>query len=223
MSCSCFEKYVCSKANVHGLVSNIIKWAALVIAVSSLVSIISIFIVALVSRAWHFRFTLEGFKNMLSFWMQYSGFFKAFLLSGTLYVAVVNLEKYINVEICRSLGEIRTKLNSDNKKKLHEYLLDEEDKNPVLSGFTLSDSNGEKNEPALTNIELFDYLGTIELGAIMLKRGVITLDEFKNQFGYRLENICNNKDLLKHCWDNRKYYKYLKYAAEKLDKSPMGA
>lgn len=56
---------------------------------------------------------------------------------------------------------------------------------------------------------MFDYLGTVELGAIMLKHKVINYDEFYNQFGYRLENIMMNDRVMKHLEKEKIYYKYL--------------
>lgn len=69
-----------------------------------------------------------------------------------------------------------------------------------------------------SNLELFDYLGTIELGAIMLKREVITIEEFYNQFGYRVENLVSNADVLEHIYKNREYYSAFMEIVEEVNR-----
>ena len=67
-----------------------------------------------------------------------------------------------------------------------------------------------------SNAEFFDYIGTIELGAIMVRRGVISVDEFYNQFGYRVENIWANEGVKKHISNNKSYYKDLNFIIRRL-------
>ena len=70
----------------------------------------------------------------------------------------------------------------------------------------------------IKNTTICDYLGTVELGAIMLRKGMISVDEFYNQFGYRIENIFRNSDICQHINNNYKYYKYLIYARDLLQR-----
>lgn len=50
----------------------------------------------------------------------------------------------------------------------------------------------------------------------MVERGAITLDEFKHQFGYRVENIKNNSELMNHIKKNKKYYSNFLYLERKI-------
>ena len=52
----------------------------------------------------------------------------------------------------------------------------------------------------------------------MLKRDIITIDEFYNQFGYRVENLVNNADVLKHILENREYYVAFMSVVEEVNK-----
>lgn len=136
----------------------------------------------------------------------------------SLWVIAFNLKKYIDVQTVQLLGDLRKMLNKDNKKLIHYYLLDKDEKDPIIPELETSSQTRESKEVEVTsiedrmhhsNVELYDYLGTIELGVIMLDLGVINLDQFRNQFGYRVDNLFSNADVLKHITVNKEYYKYL--------------
>ena len=111
----------------------------------------------------------------------YKDLIKAFGYCLTLWLACYNLKKFIDVETTKALGDLRTKLNDKEKKVIHTYLFPEEDRTSILKG--LNGSSSSVISPPFENADLFDYIGTIELGAIMVKRGAITLDEFKKRAG----------------------------------------
>ena len=124
--------------------------------------------------------------------------------------------RYIDLETVHSLGYLRELLNTKEKKIIHNYLLDPDDIDPIIKEIdrqsVIDSDNG--NSIIHSNIELFDYLGTIELGAIMLDRSVINEEEFENQFGYRIENIRRyinkNSKFMEHICDEENNYVYLK-------------
>ena len=154
----------------------------------------------------------------------------------SLWVVAFNLKKYIDVQTVQLLGDLRKMLNSKEKRRIHFFLMREEEKMAVIdelekdeiykkkeaneaavitrtvdseNGQAKEQSNSDDNTIYHSNVELFDYLGTIELGAIMLDLGLITTDQFKNQFGYRLDNILESPELLKHLTDEQSSYYYL--------------
>ena len=131
----------------------------------------------------------------------------------TLWIASYQLAKYIDVETINSLAQLREMLNSEEKKKIHTALFDPEDKEPILP--ELQSKNPDRTMD-FSNAEFFDYIGTIELGAIMVRRGVISVDEFYNQFGYRVENIWANESVKKHISNNKSYYKDLNFIIRRL-------
>ena len=166
---------------------------------------------ALLTGAWRILIGAEGVKGLQMFWLPYAPLLKVFFYSMTLFVASHTLMKYIDVETCRSLGEIRNKLHDDPKKKIHNYLMDEKDKKEEIIEKLKSFSNDGTD---LSNVEIFDYLGTLELGAIMLTRGILSEKEFYNQFGYRFENLANAPELLAHIEQQHEYYEPLRFAME---------
>ena len=166
---------------------------------------------------FHPQFTREGVSTMQEFWIDYKYIIQALGGCLTLFIVSYNLQRYIDVETIKALGDLRNKLNSKDKKKLHTFLMHEDDKPAVLT--ELDSPVDNKGNIAYSNAVLFDYIGTIELGAIMVKRKVISIDEFYNQFGYRVENLMNNAAIKSHIKDNPNYYKALQYIVQRLIKA----
>ena len=176
-----------------------------------------VFFQTLFCREYCLLITREGVSVMQEFWIEYKYIIQAFAGCITLFIVSYNLQKYIDVETVKALGDLRSKLSSKDKAELHAFLMPEEDIWPVLTKI----DNPVKNESSIpySNAVLFDYIGTIELGAIMVRRGVITVDEFYNQFGYRVENLMNNTEIKSHIKDNLSYYKALRYIVQRLVKA----
>lgn len=164
---------------------------------------------------WHICLGPDSIKNMQDFWLQYASLLKALFYSLTLFVACHSLTKYIDVERTRSLGEIREKLDDKPKKIIHDYVMNNKDKEGVPS--SLIQRLNENSSVDLSTVEIFDYLGTLELGAIMLYRGVISEEEFYNQFGYRYENV-EESFLYKVANESPEYYQPLLYALSVIHK-----
>lgn len=166
---------------------------------------------------YHPSITREGVSTMQEFWLEYKYIIHAFGGSLTLFIVSYNLQKYIDVETVKALGDLRSKLNCKEKKKLHTFLMHESEKGPILQEF---DKKTKENDCVrCSNAVLFDYIGTIELGAIMVKRKVISINEFYNQFGYRVENLMNTPAVKTHIKDNINYYKALQYIVQQLIKA----
>lgn len=64
------------------------------------------------------QFTREGVSMMQEFWLEYKYIIQAFGGCLTLFIVSYNLQKYIDVETVKALGDLRNKLNSKDKKKL---------------------------------------------------------------------------------------------------------
>lgn len=150
--------------------------------------------------SYHLRIDIQGIDTMLDFWRGYEPLFSTIGKCLTLLIINSNLLRYIDVETVKLLGDLRGRLQSEAKKNIHNYLLKETDKKPILNDLNLEDN---------PNIEIFDYLGTLELGAIMLSRNVITQREFDNQFGYRIKNVRDNQELQNHIEKEKDHYAYL--------------
>lgn len=194
---------------------NVICFGLLVASVFFAVCIILVMCCASCNGGWHFCLGPDSIKNMQDFWVQYTPLIKAFFASVTLFVASHSLMKYIDVERTRSLGEIREKLDDKPKKIIHDYVMNNKDKEGVPS--SLIQCLNENSSVDLSTVEIFDYLGTLELGAIMLYRGVISEEEFYNQFGYRYENV-EESFLYKVANESPEYYQPLLYALSVIHK-----
>lgn len=170
---------------------------------------------AVVHDKWCIDFSADGVENMLLFWRGYAPLLRAFFYSSTLFVACHTLIKYIDVETSRSLSEIRSKLNEEPKKLIHDHFLNPGDKTDIKGnlGGSIEGLKSKDGTVDFTAVEVYDYLGTLELGAIMLHRGIISEKEFFDQFGYRYIYI-GKSALMKLIEHDAHFYKPLLYAME---------
>ena len=146
----------------------------------------------------------------------------------TLYVACEQLHKHTCISRIKALIELRRLLTSDQNRKVH-ILLSPKDEQGFVSEWMPSNEKekptpeGEKDKEARKEIDIeniriidvFNYLGTIELGVVMVEQELIDKDTFYSQFGYRIENIFEEKSPIhvetrKHINDNESYYEILK-------------
>ena len=163
---------------------------------------------------WQLQATINGIKDMFVFWADYTPLIKMFGCILTLCIASFNLSKYLDIETANALSELRRMMNSREKKRIHYYLLEAEDKEVILPEIDKEDSDFCCE---LSNVELFDYLGIIELGAIMLKRGIILPEEFSAQFGYRAKNLWRNPEVKRYIQRNQQYYENFLYIIRKFN------
>lgn len=188
--------------------------------------ILIVVVKAVICDNWSISISAEGVSNMQLFWQDHSSLLRSFFYSMTLFVACHTLIKYIDVETSRSLSEIRTKLNDEPKKLIHNHFLNPGDKDDIKAslGGTIAGLEYENEKADCTAVEVYDYLGTLELGAIMLHRGIISEKEFFDQFGYRYIYI-GRSELMKLIEHDAQYYKPLLYAMEVARKhnNPSGS
>ena len=189
----------------------------LVLSALLFTALVIVFFHTLFIWEYHPLITREGVSTMQEFWIEYKYIIQALGGCLTLFIVSYNLQKYIDIETVKALGDLRNKLNSEEKKHLHTYLMPQSEKEPILQD--LDEEIVQKDKIPYSNAVLFDYIGTIELGAIMVKRKVITIDEFYNQFGYRVENLMSNAEIKSHIKDNINYYKALRYIVLQLIKA----
>jgi hypothetical protein len=151
-------------------------------------------------------------ENMQQFWLEFSPLLKVFGCVLTLTVAVLHINKYLDIEAVTALAKLRSMLWNDKILPIHHKLENINDKCP-------NDTKEKEhcNKCEITEDEnLYHYIGTIELGSIMVKRGAIGLKEFYNQFGYRIENLLKCKKIKEHIQENRVYYEDFIYIIERL-------
>ena len=78
---------------------------------------------------------------------------------------------------------------------------------------------GKSNDKEIRDVDIYNYLGTLELGAIMVRRESISLEDFANQFGYRvIETMSNCHIIQNYILKEPQYYNDLTFIFEKLNK-----
>lgn len=178
-----------------------INW--ILFAVIALLTICVLIIIggAIVSGEFSIQPNSEGIKNMIAFWKDYSALIITLGSCLTLFIANYNLGQYLNVETINALATLRNMLNSPENRRVHEYLLPDDERKAILPN-----CETETDFQNIRNIDIFNYIGTLELGRLMWDNGVIDEAKFKNQFGYRFENLFNSKEIKEHIKANKQYY-----------------
>ena len=161
----------------------------------------------------------------------------------TLWVISYNLMKFSDVEAIKALSDLRFKLHEKENREIHKLLLasDEDDGSIVRQirqrkhrsskdcqstskNCKTDDCDGKKDpQSEVEDMDLFNYLGTIELGSIMLQKGIVSFDEFFNQFGYRVQNIVCCDEVIHHVMSdaNKSYYKNLIYVIKEFHRQEL--
>lgn len=176
---------------------------AILLVIIALLTICVLIIIceAFLTDGVRIQYNSDGVKNMVAFWKDYSAIIITLGSCLTLFIASYNLGQYLNVETINALATLRNMLNSPENRRVHEYLLPDDERKAILP-----DSEGEANFKEICNIDIFNYIGTLELGCLMLENRVIDEDKFTNQFGYRIENLSNSQEIKEHILKNKKYY-----------------
>ncbi len=178
-----------------------INW--ILFAVIAMLTICVLIIIGgtIVSGEFSIQPNSEGIKNMIAFWKDYSALIITLGSCLTLFIANYNLGQYLNVETINALATLRNMLNSPENRRVHEYLLPDDERKAILPNCAT-----ETDFQNIRNIDIFNYIGTLELGRLMWDNGVIDQTKFKNQFGYRFENLFNSKEIKEHIKANKQYY-----------------
>ena len=153
---------------------------------------------------WHFASFFDLAQNI-----------KLLLGSGTLYVAGINLKKYTDLASIDALSKLRDRLYTDKKCEIHKVIMD---KKSLQKTCRIEDCKGCLLG---NNVEINDYLGTLELGGFMYERELMSEDEFDNQFSYRVNNVFKVMEvcpILKKKIEKEGHYVELKKMQERNDK-----
>jgi hypothetical protein len=156
-------------------------------------------------------------EKLMTNWKLLRMLLVAFFSLLTLYVASSQLKKHADIAAITALTELRKLLTSEQNKTVHLALLPEEEQ---VSISVKSLNEGEKQDnklvlpEAIPMTEIFNYLGTLELGVIMTEKELIDTDTFNSQFGYRIKNIFEekgnfNERVCEHIKNNESYYQIL--------------
>ena len=135
-----------------------------------------------------FLWTSEGIANFLSQYAPFEHLFSGTILLMTIYVALASYVSSKQTESVKALQDLRKLLMTDDNIRIHDLLEydddNETDKEKKRENF--------RKEFADRQGCVYNYMGILELSKFYLDNGIITKEQFKDQFGYRIENIYAN-------------------------------
>jgi hypothetical protein len=159
---------------------------------------------------YYLSLTLDGTVCFLSFFEPFYPLFSGTIIALTLFVALSTYRTGKHVEAVAGLVKIRELLISEENMKIHDFLENANDK-ILVNNEERKDENIKElldKENKITKEEYFEYiyfpqnkvnvynyLGILELSNIYIQTGIISESEFMSQFGYRVENVFENRFL----------------------------
>ncbi|MGM9747157.1 MAG: hypothetical protein ACI392_03675 [Paludibacteraceae bacterium] len=186
------------KLTLADLLYYFVFFLAIVLGVALTVSIFCILINLMANTT--LTISIKGWWFFLYRFRHYSWLFEVTILVLTAVVALMAYRGNCKVNEVKLLLDIRQQLNRPEHREIHQ----------LLETTTSTDSDSSiMNYLNENRMALYNYLGTLEVLNILLKNGVITKDNFRNQFGYRLENVDNCLPLMQHLKNEREYWKDL--------------
>lgn len=193
----------------------VIKVAVFVVAIVLLGTII-----AMIARQWQ---TTDWCELSLSPRMLRYALIALFSLI-TLLVAIMTLSRSVRVEETKAIVDLRNLFYQEGNLKVHQALSINYDFCKKARGKSAEDS--EKKEDAHSifandaeqHCALNNYIGTLEVAFLMVEHGVITIEEFDNLFGYRLNSLFANTSASNYAEGTRKYNSILFRAKKALNK-----
>ena len=142
----------------------------------------------------------------------------------TLFVAGKQLQKQTDVATITGLIELRKLLTSERNRQVHFALSDNDDKTSLSDKGIEIKVNNLSSANEIPMIDIYNYLGTIELGVEMVKRNLIDINTFYSQFGYRIENIFEKEEsdvhakVREHINGSKSYYHNLLWGYNQIYK-----
>ena len=195
-------KESCAKSLMGECGIRAINWVLLVMMLILSGAFVIILFAPLFSKGLELAVSVKGIQGALQYWQPYEKLLSALFWITTLYVASHQLLKCIrefsrqgDIEAVNAIISIRKMLDEcpDNFK--------------IHSKLEARDYDFPRDENNPERAKCFRYLGTLELGGMMVRKGIIPIEQFNNQFKYRLDNIRSCTNL----WDylngeDRKYW-----------------
>ncbi len=159
-------------------------------------TVIAIVLVLKESCNLDFSFSNQGLINFIGLFNPYKTLLTATFVIIPVYIGLESLISNINNQEGKSLLDLRNLLNEPENLEIHKKLRGET--GDWANGIP---ANEKDNKDTWRKID--NYLGILELINILLEKNVISRENFDNQFGYRVNNVFENKDI-KEYLDNYK-------------------
>ena len=139
----------------------------------------------------------------------------------TLWLTILTLNRSVKIEEMNAIVSLRNLFYQKGNMKVYHKILNEEEfylTNEKKSKAKENASEELKKELDEDEGNVNNYIGTLEVAYLMVERGVINMEEFENLFGYRLNNLYENKDLHAYVCEDCKYNAILFRAIDALHK-----
>ena len=161
-------------------------------------SFLSIVFVLIEASKYQFSLNNIGFQYFLSLFEPFLPIITTSIIVTTAYIAIETLKSYNkllklnkSVEEGKALLDIRILLNEKDNLEIHQNIRGR-------SGAWANGIPTQIAEQPDTWRKIDNYLGILELINILINNNVISLESFNNQFGYRVDNVSNNKDIMSY-------------------------
>ncbi len=109
------------------------------------------------------------------------------VLAITAFAALLVYHRGKKIDEANFLLKIRDSLTTEKNMDVHRFF--HKAGTDVSKQLTYTNQFTMSAELPFDEVELYNYLGTLELANILLKMDIIQDASFKSQFGYRIENI----------------------------------
>lgn len=137
---------------------------------------------------YDFLFSQKGFNTFLNIFTPYSYLYASTFIVISAYLALQSLFNKKDIDEGKALLDIRLLLERYND--IHQNFRGEY--GAWIDGVPDFEDKIKGNE---TWARIDAYLGIFELCGILIEKGTISMDNFKSQFGYKLKNAMNVKNV----------------------------
>lgn len=173
-----------------------------IIAVGIILSLSLVLITSIdfCKKGFNVDFSLEGITTYFQAMESFDWILSTTLTLLPITLTIISIMLNTNAKEVTTLLDIRNALNLKENVEVHENLRGSSGK------WVNGNINGHENWRKIDN-----YLGTLELCAILIKKGVISFENFKRQFGYRVHNIVVNKEIVRKIESEKSSWEDLYY------------
>lgn len=171
-----------------------------IVIVMMFISVVLLFLTSLnfYKEGYSIDLTLKGLKTYFNAMSAFSWVYSATLTLLPISLTIISILHNVNSNETSALLDIRNALNQKDNIEVHD---------------NLRGTTGKWVENKIIEAEnwrkIDNYLGTLELAKILIDKGVISKDNFKRQFGYRVHNVVANKEIVHKIESEKTYWQDL--------------
>jgi hypothetical protein len=171
---------------------NIFRYLLLIISVVlTIYSIIAIISIIRDASSLEWSFNKNGMAYFFNLFQPFQVLLASTFIVIPAYIGLETLISKLHYQEGEALLNLRKLLNEPENSEIHKKLRGE-------SGDWAKEIPKEVKNNKDTWRKVDNYLGILELMNILINKGVLSEKNFKNQFGYRVKNVWENKDITEY-------------------------